>query len=109
MIMATYCELTATLKFEDGQTKNVSFSPYYATDGAVTGFKTRAMAINDALDDGGDVFRVIALEDADSAGSEVLVTKISAATITATEKTVIFAKTESARANALEMAGDNNG
>ena len=103
--MATYCELSATLKFEDGQTKSVSFSPYYTSDSAVQNFKTRAMAINDALENENS-FDAIVLEDTDSTGSEVGVSKISAATITVTDQTVIYAKTESARIAALKMVGE---
>lgn len=107
--MAMYSELSATLRFDDGQTKTVSFSPYYPTDSAVSGFKTRAIAINNALENESGVFDAIVIENADSAGSEATVSKISAATITTTDKTVIFAKTESARIAALEMAGEDNG
>lgn len=102
--MAIYSELSATLRFEDGQTKTVSFSPYNITDSAVSGFKSRTIAINNSIS---GAFPQINLEGDD--GSPVHVSKISAATLTTTDKTVIYAKTESARTAALEMVGDNNG
>ncbi len=103
--MATYSELSATLKFTDGQTKTINFSPYYTTDSAVSGFKTRAIAINDDIDNGNTPLEALII-DTEESGIKNYVSKISAATITTTDKTVIFAKTESARIEALKMAGD---
>lgn len=100
--MAMETKLEAQLLFTNGETKTISFSPFRNTSTAVTGFKARVMEVNDS--DPGDILEKITLD-------EDRVQKIKDATITTTQSTVIYAKTESARIEALKAVGEgeNNG
>lgn len=100
--MAIETKLEAQLLFTNGETKTIAISPFKPTSTAVTGFKARIMEIN--ADAPGDIFEKMSLD-----GEPVQ--NIKAATITATESTVIYAKTESARIEALNAVreGESNG
>lgn len=91
--MATEVKLDAQLLFEGGETKNISLSPFRPTSSAVNGFKARVMEINDSEIE--KTFSSITLD-----GQPVQ--KVKEATITSTTATVVYAKTETARVEALK-------
>jgi len=108
MADTSYAKKSATFTFEGGLTRKVTFGNFDPTKTdvqAVAAFKEKIAAFNDS-----DVSKVSAyyFSNPDDNGNIHPVTGISAADITTTEKTVIYAKTESARLAALN-SGDSNG
>lgn len=97
--MARQSKLEAQFLFENGDTKTIGVTPFLPTSEAVTGFKARIMESQEQL--AGDITEFVA-----SDGSKV--SKVKAATITTTDATVIYAKTEAARIAALKIGGEDD-
>lgn len=98
-----------TFTFETGLTRKVSvgnFPDTEATSENVNAFRTKIKAFNDS-----DVSLVNSyyFSNPDDNGVVHAVTGISAANVTTTEKTVIYAKTESARIAALRYDDEGSG
>lgn len=97
--MAQQSKLEAQFLFENGDTKTISVTPFKPTSEAVTSFKTRIMASQSQIAEDMTEFTT-------ADGSPVK--SVKAATITTTDSTVIYAKTEADRIAALKIGGDDD-
>lgn len=109
MADTSYAKKSATFTFENGSTRKVTvgnFDPEQMTSSEVNNFRDKVKAFNDS-----DVAKVSAFyfSNPDDDGNVHAVTGISAADIVTTEKTVIYAKTESARLAAIRGNSNEDG
>lgn len=95
-----YAILSAEFGFADDTSRVVTFEPYNASSLAVAGFKQRVKNFNSTIPSS---FQSTFLSN-DGASC----TGIISASVTSTEKTVIFAKSAEYAARAVE-SGDSNG
>ena len=108
MADTSYAKKSVTFTFGGDQSRKVTFGnfdPAKITVQEVAAFKEKVKAFNDS-----DVAKVSAFyfSNPDDNGTVYPVTGISAADVTTTEKTVVYAKTESARL-AIINGNDSNG
>lgn len=101
MADTSYAKKSATFSFENGLSRKVTvgnFDPEKMNNAAIREFKSKVIDFNNS-----DVAKVSAFyfSNPDDNGIVHPVTGISAADVTITEKTVIYAKSESARLAAL--------
>lgn len=101
MADTSYAKKSATFTFEGGLSRKVTmgnFDPETMSLTAIEEFKDKVVAFNDS-----DVSKVSSyyFSNPDDEGNVHPVTGISAADVVITEKTVVYAKSESARLAAL--------
>lgn len=110
MADTSYAKKSATFTFDNDSTRKVTvgnFDPAQMDNAAIREFKSKIIAFNDS-----DVSKVSAFyfSNPDDEGNVYPVKGISAADVVITEKTVVYAKSESARLAALrESEVDNSG